>query len=70
MTSQNQVSIPVELMRQAGIKPGDHLRAWSDAKGRIVFEPVEDAFSRYAGTLTGAFDRESIEKLRDEWDRY
>ncbi|MBI2691067.1 MAG: AbrB/MazE/SpoVT family DNA-binding domain-containing protein [Solirubrobacterales bacterium] len=69
VTPQGQVSIPAQVMREAGIKKGDRLQASTDRSGRIVLEVLSDAFDKYAGTMPGAFDRHAIESSRDEWDR-
>lgn len=69
MTSQGQVSIPRQMLREAGIKPGDLLQAKLDPQGRLVFEPVDDAIARYAGSLPGFMTQHELTELRDEWDR-
>lgn len=71
ITSQGQVSIPRQAMRDAGLGPGDLLQASVDDDGRIVLEPVreESLVLKVAGIGTGLFDRAEFEKLRDEWDR-
>lgn len=69
VTSQGQVSIPRQMLRESGIKPGDLLQATVDPAGGILFKPVDDAIARYAGTIPGFMTQEELSKLRDEWDR-
>lgn len=69
VTSQGQVSIPRQIMREAGVKPGDRLQASTDEHGRIVLEPIEDPLIALLGSMPGAFDRAEMEKIRKEWDR-
>lgn len=69
VTSQGQVSIPREVMREAGIKPGDELQASVDGMGRIVMETTLDWIEEFAGSAPGLMTQEELRKMRDEWDR-
>jgi len=69
ITSQGQVSIPRQAMREAGLGPGDQLQARVEAPGRIVFEVVEDPLLKVLGSANGLFDRAELEAVRKEWDR-
>jgi bifunctional DNA-binding transcriptional regulator/antitoxin component of YhaV-PrlF toxin-antitoxin module len=68
ISSKNQVTIPVDALRAAGLSAGDRIRASVDEQGRIVFTAAEDPVSRFSGSMTGQLDRGRIEALRDEWD--
>lgn len=73
VTAQGQVSIPRQVMREAGIGPGDRLQASVDQAGRIVLAPESDPLlaligSAPPGLFAGA--QEEIRRMRDEeWDR-
>lgn len=69
ITSQGQISIPRQAMREAGVEPGETLQARADGPGRIVLELVEHPMLKHIGAGTGMFDRDELERLRDEWDR-
>lgn len=71
ITSQGQISIPRQVMREAGLSPGDALQATVDVDGRVILEPVAASgqILKWAGAGTGMFDRGEFEKLRNEWDR-
>jgi bifunctional DNA-binding transcriptional regulator/antitoxin component of YhaV-PrlF toxin-antitoxin module len=51
VSRKNQVTIPVEVMREAGLTPGDDLRARSVGPGRIELVKSDDLVSEYAGSF-------------------
>jgi bifunctional DNA-binding transcriptional regulator/antitoxin component of YhaV-PrlF toxin-antitoxin module len=55
-------------VRAAGLRTGDRLRAEAKGRGRILLVREEDPVARHAGALTGAYRREELDRLRDEWD--
>jgi bifunctional DNA-binding transcriptional regulator/antitoxin component of YhaV-PrlF toxin-antitoxin module len=68
ISSKHQVTIPQEAMRSAGLEAGERVIARADGPGRVVLEREEDVLKFYAGTLTGVYDCETLDQLRDEWD--
>lgn len=68
VSSKNQVTIPVDALRNAGLQPGDHVIARVDGPGRVILEREEDVVERYAGVLTGLYDPSYLADLRAEWD--
>ena len=68
LSSKNQLTVPVEAMAAAGLKPGDRLVARADGPGRVIFEREADPVDEFAGALTGVYAKDSIDKLRSEWD--
>ncbi len=68
LSSKNRLTVPVEAMAAAGLKPGDRLVARADGPGRVVFEREADPVDEFAGVLTGVYGKDSVEKLRSEWD--
>jgi bifunctional DNA-binding transcriptional regulator/antitoxin component of YhaV-PrlF toxin-antitoxin module len=68
VSSKHQVTIPVEALRAAGVKPGERLVASSDGPGRIVFEREVEVLGEFAGALTGVYQPDELAALRDEWD--
>jgi AbrB family looped-hinge helix DNA binding protein len=69
ITAQGQISIPRQVMRDAGIQPGDTLQATTDGQARIVLAPVDDLVARFAGVVDGYFEPGELERMRAEWDR-
>jgi AbrB family looped-hinge helix DNA binding protein len=67
ISRKNQITIPVEALRKAGLRPGDEVRAEADGAGRIVLIREDDLIARYAGDLTGVYTPGYLDKLRDEW---
>jgi len=68
ISSKHQVTIPQESMRNAGLAAGERLTARADGPGRVVLEREVDILERYAGSLTGVYDSETLAELRDEWN--
>jgi bifunctional DNA-binding transcriptional regulator/antitoxin component of YhaV-PrlF toxin-antitoxin module len=68
VSSKNQVTIPVDALRDAALQPGDVLRVQADGAGRVVLTRTDELIGRYSGALaTGGRLRGAIDGLRDEW---
>jgi hypothetical protein len=61
------VTLPVDAMRQAGLKPGDRVKATSPAPGMVMLEREVDPLDALAGDLTGVHEGGELDRLRDEW---
>ena len=68
MSAKHQVTIPVTAFEGAGLAVGDRLDAKPLGAGKVLLERVESSVGRYAGVLTGAWDKDELEHLRAEWD--
>jgi bifunctional DNA-binding transcriptional regulator/antitoxin component of YhaV-PrlF toxin-antitoxin module len=55
VTSKNQVTIPVDALRKAGIAADDVVSVYADGEGRIVVERMESLIERYAEMLSGTW---------------
>jgi len=54
VTSKGQITVPVEVRRSLGIKPGDHLRFEQQSNGiRLVRDNDENVFEKWRGIGTG-----------------
>jgi len=62
------VTIPIAAMRAAGLEAGQRVVAHAAGPGRVVLEREEDPLVKYAGILTGAYQRDELAELRGEWD--
>ena len=73
VTPQGQISIPRQVMREAGIGPGDRVQASTDGEGRIILEVETDPVLALLGSApAGVFDgaQEEVRRMRDEeWNR-
>jgi bifunctional DNA-binding transcriptional regulator/antitoxin component of YhaV-PrlF toxin-antitoxin module len=68
ISSKNQITIPVAVLRQAGLSPGDRLRTVEASPGRIVLELDHDPLEPFVGSLTGVYSPNELDDLRNEWD--
>ena len=67
VSPKHQVTIPVDALRAAGIEVGERVVARADGPGRVILEREDDVLARFAGRLTGVYDANELDKLRDEW---
>ncbi|MCC6617636.1 MAG: AbrB/MazE/SpoVT family DNA-binding domain-containing protein [Chloroflexi bacterium] len=67
VSSKHQVTIPIGVMRAAGLRTGDRLRAVPRGRGRVLLVREEDPVGRHAGALTGTYRSGELDELRDEW---
>ena len=68
ISSKNQVTIPVEVLRAAGLSAGDDVRITSLGPGRIQVVKTDDLIAEYAGS----FDDETypagyLDEVRRGW---
>jgi AbrB family looped-hinge helix DNA binding protein len=69
VSSKNQVTIPVEAMRAAGLQPGDEIAVRPIGDGEIVIATRGSRVRRHAGVATGIYKDGELDRLRDEWKR-
>ncbi|HTA35521.1 MAG TPA: AbrB/MazE/SpoVT family DNA-binding domain-containing protein [Solirubrobacteraceae bacterium] len=69
VSSKNQVTIPVEAMRAAGIRAGDEITVRPAGNGEIVIAARGSRVRRHAGIAKGIYEHGELERLRDEWNR-
>jgi bifunctional DNA-binding transcriptional regulator/antitoxin component of YhaV-PrlF toxin-antitoxin module len=67
ISRKNQATLPMEALRQAGLKPGDELRVEAAGAGRIVLVRTVDLIERHAGKAPGVYPPGYLDQLRDEW---
>jgi AbrB family looped-hinge helix DNA binding protein len=68
ISSKNQITIPAEALRRAGLEVGDRVVAHADGAGRVILEREHDVIAEFAGALTGAYRPGELDQLRSEWD--
>lgn len=72
ISSQNQVTIPVAVLRAAGFKAGDKVKIDVDGAGWIQIGPasetIDQLVDRISGSLSGVYGSNYLEQLRkEEW---
>src|SRR5207244_5779248 len=67
ISTKNQVTIPVDALRAAGLEAGQRVVASADGVGRVVLEREEDVLAEFAGALTGIYQPGELDELRGEW---
>lgn len=68
ISRKNQVTIPVQALRAAGLEPGDDVSFRAVAPGRLEVVRARDIAAEYAGVFDGSVYPEGyLDRLRDEW---
>ena len=73
ISSKNQITIPVEVLREVNLKPGDQVEFMIDKEERIILTPSTEAewkksLRKLAGTMPGLSSNFNYKKEREEWD--
>lgn len=69
MSRKHQVTIPVDALKQAQVRPGDRLQVSADGRGRLVLTVVDDPLEALIGSAPGLAAATGLQALRDEWER-
>lgn len=69
VSSKNQITLPAEAMRSAGLAPGDDVTIRQVGDGEILVAARGSRVRRHAGIGTGIYRPDELDQLRDEWNR-
>ena len=64
ISSKNQITIPADALRNAGLEVGDRMVAHADGAGRVILERELDVVAEFAGALTGIYEAGELDDLR------
>ncbi len=67
ISAKNQITIPTAALRAAGLEIGERIVAHADGPGRVVLEREADILDEFAGALSGLYNTDELDNLRDEW---
>ncbi len=69
VSSKNQVTLPVEVMRAAGVRAGDEVTVRAAGNGELSVAVRGSRVRRHAGIASGIYAVGELDQLRDEWER-
>ena len=68
ISQKNQVTIPVEALRKAGLSAGDDVRVVAVAPGRLELVRIGELVDQFAGIFDATvYPRGYLEEIRGEW---
>ena len=68
ISSKNQVTLPVETLKAAGLSPGDAVTIEADGPDRITVRRANRDFDAALGVFDGLYEPGYLDRLRDaDW---
>ncbi|HET7388385.1 MAG TPA: AbrB/MazE/SpoVT family DNA-binding domain-containing protein [Nocardioidaceae bacterium] len=69
VSTKNQITLPVDALRAAGLEAGDEVTVRPVGGGEIMIAARASRVRRHAGIADGIYRSGEVDELRDEWDR-
>jgi AbrB family looped-hinge helix DNA binding protein len=66
ISSKNQVTIPVAVLEQAGLRAGDEVAVEAGDEGEVRIHRGTNGVDRAFGALTGVYPPDYLERLDEE----
>jgi bifunctional DNA-binding transcriptional regulator/antitoxin component of YhaV-PrlF toxin-antitoxin module len=68
ISRKNQVTLPVEALRAAGLQPGDDLCVLAVAPGRLELVRADELIGEFSGVFDATvYPHGYLDDLRGEW---
>lgn len=68
ISRKNQITIPADVLRAAGLAPGDDLRVARVGPGHIELVKTDELVDRYAGSVgEDVYPPGYLDQVRDGW---
>ena len=68
VSRKNQITIPAEVMREAGLEPGDDVRVRTVGPGRIELVKADELIAEFAGRLdANTYPAGYLDDIRAGW---
>lgn len=68
ISRKNQVTLPVDVLREAGLEPGDDVTVRATGAGRLELVRAEDLAREFAGVVDASvYPPGYLDELRREW---